>query len=179
MQRTCWWRAKSILSFHSATGLCAATARWATRLSKIHTRLAGSKASGPCVFQRKRWGKRFFVAAPMHLTMCISQAVCLCSIPTLSQYPPTPISVVFISQNGTQPICLAVVESSTSARLDVVLTCTEHFVTLSPHITNTCSSDKQRRAEGLKGRRHRNESEKSISARTAVNWACASVMGGW
>lgn len=75
MQRTWRWREKSILSFRSATGLGAATARWARGLSKIHTRLAGSKASGPCVFQRKCWGKRFLWQHP-----CTWQCVlaCLC-----------------------------------------------------------------------------------------------------
>jgi len=75
MQRTWRWREKSILSFRSATGLRAATARWARGLSKIHTCLAGSNASGPCVFQRKRWGKRFLLKHP-----CTWQGVlaCLC-----------------------------------------------------------------------------------------------------
>lgn len=74
-QRTWRYREKSILSFRCTTGQCAATARWVTGLSKIHTHLAGSKASGPCVFQRKRWGKRFLWHHP-----CTWQCVvaCLC-----------------------------------------------------------------------------------------------------
>lgn len=57
--------------------------------------------------------KAFFVAVHMHLTVCISLPLCLCSVPTLTQYPPTPISVIFISQNGMQPICLTAVGNST------------------------------------------------------------------
>lgn len=57
--------------------------------------------------------KAFFVAAPMHLTVCISLPLCLCSVPTLTQYPSTPISVIFSRQNGMQPICLAAMENST------------------------------------------------------------------
>lgn len=57
-QRTWHGEEKSILSFRSGTA-CAATARWAGGLSKIHTRLDWSKASVQYVFQRKRWGKRF------------------------------------------------------------------------------------------------------------------------
>lgn len=112
--------------------------------------------------------KAFFVAAPIHLTMCVSQTLCLCLIPTLSQYPQIRISFIIISQNGTQPICLTVAESSTLSRLDMVLACTDDFLSLSLHITNAPSSAKQHRAEGLKGRRHQNESEKSISSRRAV-----------
>lgn len=164
MQRTWWWREKSILSFRSATGLCAATARWASGLSKIHTRLAGSKASGPCVFQRKRWGKRFLWQHP-----CTWQCVlaCLCVFapsPPCLNIPPTPISVIFSSQNGIQPICLTAAENSTLSHLDMVLTCTGNFLSLSPHIMNTPSSAKQRKAEGLKGRRHRNKRERKASA---------------
>lgn len=75
MQRTRRWREKSILSFHSATGLRAATERWARGLSKIHTCLAGSKASGPCVFQRNCWGKRFLWQHPFtwqYVLACLS-----------------------------------------------------------------------------------------------------------
>lgn len=57
--------------------------------------------------------KAFFVAAPVHLTVCIRLPLCLCSIPTPTQYPPTPISVIFSSQNGVQPTCFPMVENST------------------------------------------------------------------
>lgn len=94
--------------------------------------------------------KAFFVAAHMHLTVCISLPLCLCSVPTLTQYPPTPISVIFSSQNGMQPICITAVENSTLSNLDMALTCTDNFFSLSLHITNASSSAKQHRARGVK-----------------------------
>lgn len=110
--------------------------------------------------------KAFFVAATVHLTVCVSLPPCLCSVPTLTLYPSVPITVIFRSQSGMQPICLTTVENSTSPHLDMALECTYHFLSLSPHNRNASSSAKQCRAVRLKGRRHRNERE---SSRTAVN----------
>lgn len=178
MWRTWLWREKSILSFRSATGLCAATARWARGLSKIHTRLAGSKASGPCVFQRKRWGKRFFVAALVHLTLCICLPLCLCSVPTLTQYPSAPICVIFSSQNGVQPTCLPKVENTTLylliwiSRVQTIF-CHYRYTLQIPRLSRAAWDWEVKRQEA-----RRWEALKSLSSRTVVNWACASLMGG-
>lgn len=96
-----------------------------------------------------------FVAAPMHLTVCISLPLCLCSVPTPTRYPSTPISVIFSSQNGMRPICLATVENPTPSHLDMALTCTDNFLSLSAHITNTSGSAERHRAQGLKGMREK------------------------
>lgn len=128
MQRTWWWREKSILSFRSATGLCAATARWASGLSKIHTRLAASKASGPCVFQRKRWGKRF-----LWQYTCTWQCVLAC----LCVFAPSP-PWLNIPQHQYLSSLLAKMECSPFVsqqlgilpNLDMVLTCTNNSLSL-------------------------------------------------
>lgn len=80
MQRTRSWREKSLSSFCSTTGLCAATATWAIGFPKSQTSLAGSKASGPfvhvcvCVYVLKKMLRNVFslLAAPKHLTLWIS-----------------------------------------------------------------------------------------------------------
>lgn len=146
-QRTCCWREKSIFSFRSATGLSAATARWARGLSKIHTCLAVSKASGLCVFQRKCWGKRF-CGSPCALDSVCSLTMSLL-VPTLNQSPTTPISVIFSSRHGS--------------------------LSIAPHLVVWGHLCLYRDTSGVKGRRHQTEEEKSISSRTVVSSGCASV----
>lgn len=115
--------------------------------------------------------KAFFVAAPMHLTVCVSLPLCLCSVPTPTQYPSTPISVIFSSQNGTQPVRLTAVENSTSSHLDAALTCADVFLSLSRHVTNASGSAKAARGRGVKRQEgpEREGRERGISPRTAVN----------
>lgn len=58
--------------------------------------------SGPCVFQRKCWGKRFSWQHPC-TWQCELARLCLFCVPTLSRSPSTLISVMFTGQNATQP----------------------------------------------------------------------------
>lgn len=88
-ERTRSWREKSISSLCSATGPCAATATWAIGSPKSTLFWLGASHQGHvCVLKKTLRNAFSLLAAPMHLTVCISKAVFPCSIPTLTGYPP-------------------------------------------------------------------------------------------
>lgn len=101
--------------------------------------------------------KAFFVKATVHLTVCISLPLCLCSVPTLTQYPSTPIYVIFSSQSGMQPICLG----GESYLILIWFSCAQTFFC---HYLDTLRTPaKQGRPKRLKGKRQRNERETEAS----------------
>lgn len=118
--------------------------------------------------------KAFFVAAPMHLTECVSPPLCLCCVPSLSHYPFTPISVMFTGQNGTQPPQKSCLASSWYGSH----VC-GHFFTIHLWTLEVPSAPESARGEGLKGMRHRNEREKhQLSGCCQLSLCLCNVRGG-
>lgn len=110
-----------------------------------------------CV-SKKMLRKAFFMAAPMHLTVCARPPLCLRCIPTLSHYPFTLISVIFTGQNDTQ-----LPKNPVLSYHDMVLTCavTLHHYLCELEVPLALQSAM---GEGLKGVRHRNEREREREA---------------